>query len=225
MKNSCICFSCTCLLYIFGLKDRNMKILAIGRNYTEHIKELQNERPDEPVIFTKPETALIQKNAPFYYPDFSNIHYEVEIILRICAHGKYIDKKFAHKYYDALGIGIDFTARDLQDKAKAKGLPWDLAKGFNGSAPVSKFIDKHQFKDLSNINFSLNVDGEQKQQGNTSLMLYSFEEIIAYISKFIMLKKGDIIFTGTPKGVGPIRIGNKLEAFIEDEKLLEVEIK
>lgn len=214
------------MLYIFGLKDCNMKILAIGRNYTEHIEELHNERPDEPVIFTKPETALIQKNAPFYYPDFSNnIHFEVEIILRICAHGKYIDEKFAHKYYDALGIGIDFTARDLQDKAKAKGLPWALAKGFNGSAPISKFIDKNQFKDLKNINFSLNVDGEQKQHGNTSLMLYSFEEIIAYISKFIMLKKGDIIFTGTPKGVGPVAIGNKLEAFIEDEKLLEVEIK
>lgn len=203
-----------------------MKILAIGRNYTAHIEELSNERPDEPVIFTKPETALIQKNRPFYYPDFSNnIHYEVEIILRVCKHGKYIDKKFAHNYYDAIGIGVDFTARDLQDKAKAKGLPWDLAKGFNGSAPVSKFIDKTEFKNVHNLDFSLTVDGEQKQVGNTSLMLFNFEEIISYISKFIMLKKGDIIFTGTPKGVGPIEIGNKLEGFIEDEKLLEVEIK
>ena len=203
-----------------------MKILAIGRNYTAHIEELSNERPDEPVIFTKPETALIQKNRPFYYPDFSNnIHYEVEIILRVCKHGKYIDKKFAHNYYDAIGIGVDFTARDLQDKAKAKGLPWDLAKGFNGSAPVSKFIDKTEFKNVHNLEFSLTVDGEQKQVGNTSLMLFNFEEIISYISKFIMLKKGDIIFTGTPKGVGPIEIGNKLEGFIEDEKLLEVEIK
>lgn len=203
-----------------------MKILAIGRNYAAHIEELNNERPDEPVIFTKPETALLQKNDPFYYPDFSsNIHYEVEILLRISKHGKYIDRKFAQNYFDAVGIGIDFTARDLQDKAKAKGLPWDLAKGFNGSAPISKFIEKEKFKDLKNLNFSLTLDGEQRQLGNTSLMLFEFEEIIAYISKFIMLKKGDIIFTGTPKGVGPIAIGNKLEAFIEDEKLLEVEIK
>ncbi len=203
-----------------------MKILAIGRNYAEHIAELNNERPDEPVIFTKPETALLQKNAPFYYPDFSNnIHFEVEIILRISKHGKYIDRKFAHNYFDAIGVGIDFTARDLQEKAKAKGLPWDLAKGFNGSAPISKFIDKTEFEDIKKLSFSLNLNGEQKQLGNTSQMLFEFEEIIAYISKFIMLKKGDIIFTGTPKGVGPIAIGNKLEAFIEDEKLLEVEIK
>ena len=203
-----------------------MKILAIGRNYTEHIKELNNEKPEEPVIFTKPETALLQNNAPFFYPDFSNnIHYEVEILLRISKHGKYIDQKFAHNYFDAIGIGIDFTARDLQDKAKAKGLPWALAKGFNGSAPISKFIEKTNFRDIKDLNFSLKLDGELKQKGNTSLMLFQFEEIIAYISKFIMLKKGDIIFTGTPSGVGPITIGNKLEAFIEDEKLLEVEIK
>ncbi|MCL4156715.1 UNVERIFIED_CONTAM: hypothetical protein GTU68_064520, partial [Idotea baltica] len=189
-------------------------------------EELNNERPDEPVIFTKPETALLQKSAPFYHPDFSNnIHFEVEIILRVCKHGKYIDKKFAQNYFDAVGVGIDFTARDLQEKAKAKGLPWDLAKGFNGSAPISKFIDKTEFENIKNLNFSLNLDGEQKQLGNTSQMLFEFEEIIAYISKFIMLKKGDIIFTGTPKGVGPIAIGNKLEAFIENEKLLEVEIK
>ena len=169
---------------------------------------------------------MLQNNAPFFYPDFSkNIHYEVEIILRICKHGKYIDPKFAANYFDAIGIGIDFTARDLQDKAKDKGLPWALAKGFNGSAPISKFIDKSKFEDIKNLNFSLTVDGETKQQGNTSLMLFPYEEIISYISKFIMLKKGDIIFTGTPKGVGPIAIGNKLEAFIEEEKLLEVEVK
>lgn len=226
LKISCIHFICTLRLYNFGNKVKNMKILAIGRNYTAHIEELQNERPEEPVIFTKPETALLQKNNPFYYPDFSkNIHYEVEIILRICKNGKYIDPKFAASYFDAIGVGIDFTARDLQDKAKTKGLPWDLAKGFNGSAPISKFIDKSEFVDIKNLNFSLNLDGEQKQQGNTSLMLFGFEEIISYISKFILLKKGDIIFTGTPKGVGPIEIGNKLEAFIENEKLLEVEIK
>ena len=203
-----------------------MKILAIGRNYAAHIEELNNERPDEPVIFTKPETALLQKNVPFYYPDFSdNIHYEVEILLRICKNGKYIDTKFAHNYFDAIGIGIDFTARDLQEKAKSKGLPWALAKGFNGSAPISKFTDKNKFRDIRNLNFSLMLDGELKQKGNTSMMLFQFEEIISYISKYIMLKKGDIIFTGTPKGVGAIAIGNKLEAFIEDEKLLEVDIK
>ena len=203
-----------------------MKILAIGRNYAEHIEELKNERPDEPVIFTKPETALLIKNRPFYYPDYSNnIHYEVEILLRISKHGKYIDRKFAHNYFDAIGIGIDFTARDLQEKAKAKGLPWALAKGFNGSAPISEFQDKNGFSDIKNLDFSLRVDGEVKQEGNTSMMLFDYEEIISYISKFIMLKKGDIIFTGTPKGVGPITIGNKLEAYIEDKKLLEVEIK
>ena len=203
-----------------------MKILAIGRNYVAHIEELNNERPKEPVIFSKPETALLQKNAPFYYPDFSNnIHYEVEILLKICKNGKYIDKHFAGNYFDSIGIGIDFTARDLQEIAKKKGLPWDLSKGFNGSAPISKFIDKNNFREIKDLNFSLHLDGELRQQGNTSMMLFSFEEIIAYISKFIMLKKGDIIFTGTPKGVGPIAIGNKLEAFIEDEKLLEVEIK
>jgi len=203
-----------------------MKILAIGRNYTEHIKELNNEKPDEPVIFTKPETALLQNNAPFYYPDFSNnIHYEVEIIIRICKNGKYVDPKFAGNYFDSIGVGIDFTARDLQDKAKDKGLPWALAKGFNGSAPISKFIDKSKFEDIKNLEFSLQLDGETKQQGNSSKMLFLFEEIISYISRFIMLKEGDIIFTGTPKGVGPIAIGNKLEAFIENKKLLEVEIK
>lgn len=203
-----------------------MKIIAIGRNYTAHIEELKNERPDEPVIFTKPETALILRNRPFYYPDFSsNIHHEVEILLRISKNGKYIDPKFAHSYYDAIGIGIDFTARDLQDKAKAKGLPWALAKGFNGSAPISNFVNKETFPDLKNINFSLSIDGQTKQKGNTSHMLFTFEEIISYISKFIMLKKGDIIFTGTPKGVGPIAIGNVLEAYIEDQKMLKVEIK
>jgi 2-keto-4-pentenoate hydratase/2-oxohepta-3-ene-1,7-dioic acid hydratase in catechol pathway len=203
-----------------------MKIIAIGRNYADHIKELNNERPDEPVIFTKPETALLLNNAPFYYPDFSkNIHYEVEILLRISKNGKYIDPKFATNYFDAIGIGIDFTARDLQDKAREKGLPWALAKGFNGSAPISKFIDKTKFKDIKNLNFSLKMDGKIRQEGNTAMMLFPFEDIISYISKFIMLKKGDIIFTGTPKGVGAIAIGNKLEAYIEDEKLLEVEVK
>ncbi len=203
-----------------------MKILCIGRNYTEHIKELNNEKPDEPVIFTKPDTALLKNNVPFYYPDFSNdIHHEVEILLKICKEGKYIAPKFAHKYYDAIGLGIDFTARDLQSKAKEKRLPWALAKGFNGSAPISEFLPLKDFSNLENINFSLKINGEVKQAGNTSLMLFRFDEIICYISKFITLKKGDIIFTGTPKGVGPIQKGDKLEGFIEDKKMLDFEIK
>ncbi len=204
-----------------------MRIFAVGRNYAEHIKELNNERPDEPVIFTKPDTAVIRNNAPFYYPNFSkDIHYEVELILRISKEGKNIDSKFASKYYDAIGIGIDFTARDLQDKAKSKGLPWDLAKGFNGSAPISdKFIALTEFANLMNINFSLQIDGTIRQQGNTSLMLFNFDYIISYLSKYFTLRTGDLIFTGTPKGVGPVVVGNILSAYIENEKLLEFEIK
>lgn len=204
-----------------------MRIFAIGRNYAEHIKELNNERPDEPVIFTKPDTALLRNNAPFYLPDFSNdIHHEVELVLRICKEGKNIQEKFANKYYDAIGIGIDFTARDLQQKAKEKGLPWDIAKGFNGSAPISdKFIPVTSFSDLKNINFSLTINGELKQQGNTSLMLFNFDFIISYLSKFFTLRTGDLIFTGTPKGVGAVKVENVLSAYIEDEKLLEFEVK
>jgi 2-keto-4-pentenoate hydratase/2-oxohepta-3-ene-1,7-dioic acid hydratase in catechol pathway len=203
-----------------------MKIFAIGRNYAEHIKELNNERPDEPVIFTKPDTAILKNNEPFYYPGFSkDIHHEVEILLKIDKEGKNIDEKFAGKYYKEIGIGIDFTARDLQQKAKEKGLPWDIAKGFNGSAPISEFIPLEQIKDLHNLNFSLKVNGQYKQQGNTSLMLFSFDYIVSYLSKFFTLKKGDIIFTGTPKGVGPVKIGDKLEAFIEDKPFLSFEVK
>ncbi|MFP4092739.1 MAG: fumarylacetoacetate hydrolase family protein [Cyclobacteriaceae bacterium] len=202
-----------------------MKILAIGRNYADHIKELNNEKSGEPVVFMKPDTALLKNNEPFYYPDFSkDIHYEVEILLKISKEGKYIQEKFAHKYYDEIGIGIDFTARDLQQKAKEKGLPWLLAKGFNGSAPISEFLPKEDFK-LDDLNFSLQVDGEVKQQGNTSLMLFGFDYLVSYLSQFFTLKKGDIIFTGTPKGVGPIQKGNLLTAYIEDQKLLDCEIK
>jgi len=204
-----------------------MRIFAIGRNYAEHIQELNNERPGEPVVFTKPDTALLRNNDPFYYPDFSkDIHHEVELVLKISKDGKNIEEKFASKYYDKIGIGIDFTARDLQQKAKEKGLPWDIAKGFNGSAPVGKkFIEVSEFKDLKNINFSLQLNGKIKQEGNTSLMLFSFDHIIAYLSKFFTLKIGDLIFTGTPKGVGPVTIGDKLSAYIEDEKLLEFVVK
>jgi acylpyruvate hydrolase len=204
-----------------------MRIFAIGRNYAEHIKELSNEKPDEPVIFSKPDTALLRNNAPFYYPSFSkDIHYEGELVLRICKEGKNIDEKFALKYVDAIGIGVDFTARDLQQKAKEKGLPWDIAKGFNGSAPVSDtFIPVGDFKDLKNINFSLKINEELKQQGNTSFMLFSFDYIISYLSKFFTLRTGDLIFTGTPKGVGPIKVGDVISASIENEKLLEFEVK
>lgn len=204
-----------------------MRIFAIGRNYAEHIQELNNERPAEPVIFTKPDTAIVRNNAPFYHPSFStDVHHEVELVLRICKEGKNIDEKYAGKYYDAIGVGIDFTARDLQTKLKEKGLPWDIAKGFNGSAPISdKFIPVTEFKDLKNIRFKLEVDGQQKQLGNTSMLLFSFEYIISYLSKFFTLRPGDLIFTGTPKGVGPVAVGNKLSAYIEDEKLLEFEVK
>ncbi|RKQ42553.1 2-keto-4-pentenoate hydratase/2-oxohepta-3-ene-1,7-dioic acid hydratase in catechol pathway [Roseivirga pacifica] len=202
-----------------------MKIIAIGRNYTAHIEELNNEKPSEPVIFMKPDTAVLRNNAPFYYPEFSkDIHFEVEILVKINREGKFIQEKFAQKYYDEIGIGIDFTARDVQSKLKEKGLPWDKAKGFNGAAPISDFVKKEDF-DLTNLNFSLTKNGEEKQQGNTKLMLYTIDEIIAYVSQYFTLKKGDIIFTGTPKGVGPVAIGDKLEAYIEGKKMLEVEIK
>jgi len=203
-----------------------MKIIAIGRNYVEHIEELNNERPEEPIIFTKPDTALVRNNQPFYYPDFSiDIHYEVELVIRICKMGKNIHEKFASSYFDAIGLGIDFTARDLQNKAKNKGLPWTLAKGFDGSAPISEFLPLSSIKDVHNLNFSLQLDREVKQKGNSSLMLFDFNTIISYVSRFITLRSGDMIFTGTPKGVGPVKIGNILEGYIEDQKLLEVEIK
>lgn len=203
-----------------------MKILAIGRNYAEHIAELNNERPDEPVIFTKPDTALLKNNQPFYYPDFSkDIHHEVELVIKISKEGKNVQEQFAHKYYDQIGIGVDFTARDLQQKAKEKGLPWAIAKGFNGSAPVSEFRPIADFKDINDINFSLTIDGETKQQGNTKLMLFGFDYMISYLSRFFTLKKGDLIFTGTPKGVGPVHIGNTVAAYIENEKLLEFEVR
>lgn len=202
-----------------------MKIIAIGRNYAAHIEELNNERPSEPVIFMKPDTAVLRNNAPLYHPEFSkDIHFEVEILLKIDREGKYIDKKFAHKYYNEIGVGIDFTARDIQARCKEKGLPWEKAKGFNGSAPISQFLPKEKF-DLNNLDFSLKQNGELRQKGNTSLMLWDFDEIISYVSQFFTLKKGDIIFSGTPAGVGPIVVGDVLEAYIQEEKLLEVEIK
>lgn len=202
-----------------------MKILAVGRNYAEHIAELNNEKPDQPVIFSKPETAILKNNEPFYYPEFSqDIHHEVEIVLKVSKMGKNIEEKFAHKYYDEIGLGIDFTARDLQSKLKAKGLPWDLAKGFNGSAPISEFVSKSQF-DLQNLNFSLDINGERKQTGNTSMMLYSFDYLVSFLSQYFTLKTGDLIFTGTPAGVSPVKIGDRLVGKIEENVMFDFEIK
>ncbi|GAA4383006.1 fumarylacetoacetate hydrolase family protein [Hymenobacter koreensis] len=204
-----------------------MKILCIGRNYAEHIAELKNEVPDEPVIFLKPDTALLQRNQPFFYPDFTqDIHHEVELVLRVSKNGRHIEEKFAHTYFDAIGLGLDLTARDLQSKLKSKGLPWELAKGFDGSAPLSNtFKDVSEFADLKNINFRLDVNGETRQQGNSGLMLHDFSKIISYVSRFITLKMGDLIFTGTPSGVGPIRVGDRLEGYLENEKLLDLHVK
>ena len=203
-----------------------MKILCIGRNYADHISELNNERPSEPVIFLKPDTAILKDNEPFYHPDFSNdIHHEVEIVLKINKVGKNIDAKFAHKYYDEIGIGIDFTARDLQSKLKEKGLPWEKAKAFNDSAPISGFVSKSQFDDLQYLNFHLQVNENIVQKGNTEMMLWNFDEIIAEISKYFTLKTGDLIFTGTPAGVGKVVIGDRLTAFIEGKEMMSFEVK
>lgn len=203
-----------------------MKIICIGRNYAEHAKEMNAAVPSEPVFFLKPDTAVIKDDQPFYYPDFSKeIHHEVELILKISKAGKNIEPEFAHKYYEEIGIGIDFTARDLQAKCKEKGLPWEKAKAFDGSAPVGKFISKKEFSDLMNIGFHLDVNGKTVQKGNTKDLLFSFDAVIAYVSKFFTLKTGDLIYTGTPEGVGPVQIGDRLEAFIENRKLLSFEVR
>ena len=203
-----------------------MKIICIGRNYAAHIEELKNEKPGHPVVFLKPDTALIKGEAPFYYPDFStNIHHEIELVLKISKEGKYIQPQFAHRYFEEIGLGIDFTARDLQDQCKAKGLPWEIAKAFNGSAPIGNFKSVSEFSDLKNIDFHLEINGEVKQKGNTSLMLFDFATIISYVSQFFTLKKGDLIYTGTPAGVGPVQTGDQLIGFIGNEKMLHVEVK
>lgn len=203
-----------------------MKIICIGRNYAAHIEELNNEKPGNPVVFLKPDTAILKNGMPFYYPEFSkNIHHECELVLKICKEGKYIQKKFAHRYFEEIGLGIDFTARDLQDQCKAKGLPWEIAKGFNGSAPIGDFKSVSEFENLENIDFHLKVNGEVRQKGNTSMMLFDFAVIIEYVSQFFTLKKGDLIYTGTPAGVGPVKLGDRLEGFIGDEKLLDFEVK
>ena len=203
-----------------------MKIICIGRNYILHAKELNNPVPKIPVWFMKPETSLILKNRPFFYPEFSqDIHFETELVYHICKVGKYIEEKFAHTYYDSVGIGFDFTARDLQSEFKAKGLPWEPAKAFDGSAPVSSFIPISEIEDIHNIDFSMNKNGLLTQKGNSKDMLFSIDRIIAYISQFVTLKIGDLIYTGTPAGVGPVEIGDKLEAYIGDKLMLSTRIK
>ncbi|OGX85292.1 2-hydroxyhepta-2,4-diene-1,7-dioate isomerase [Hymenobacter lapidarius] len=204
-----------------------MKIICIGRNYADHIAELHNEVPTAPVIFLKPETALLQRGQPFFVPEFSqDIHHELELVLRVCKNGRHIDEQFASTYFDAIGLGIDFTARDLQGELKKKGLPWELAKAFDGSAPISQtFKPVAEFADLANINFHLTVNGETRQTGNSGLMLHPFARIISFVSKYISLKMGDLLFTGTPAGVGPVKLGDQLEGFLEGEKILELGIR
>jgi 2-keto-4-pentenoate hydratase/2-oxohepta-3-ene-1,7-dioic acid hydratase in catechol pathway len=203
-----------------------MKIICIGRNYAEHAKELKNDIPTEPVFFMKPDTALLKDGEPFYYPEFTrDLHHEIEIVLKINKVGKHIEERFAHKYYEEIGLGIDFTARDLQAKAKEKGLPWEKAKAFDGSAPLGTFMPKAQLADLSAIGFELKINGETRQKGNTSDLLFSFDKIIAYVSQFVTLKVGDLIYTGTPEGVGPVKIGDKLQGYIDGRQMLEFEVK
>ena len=203
----------------------NMKIICIGRNYADHISELNNERPTEPVIFLKPDSAILPNKNPFVIPAFSNdIHHEVEILVKICKVGKHIDAKFAHKYYEEIGLGIDFTARDLQSDLKSKGLPWELAKGFDGSAVLSEFYKKENFN-MKNLNFSLRKNKEEVQNGNTSMMIFSPEKIIAFVSQYFTLRVGDLIFTGTPKGVGKVSENDMLQAFLEDEKVFDLRIQ
>ncbi len=203
-----------------------MKLICIGRNYTEHIKELENERPSDPVVFLKPDTAILLKKQPFFIPDFSNdVHHEVEILVKINRVGKYIDKKFAHKYYKEIGLGIDFTARDLQSQLKTKGLPWEKSKAFDGSAVIGNWLSTEELKNVDNINFTLQKNDVIIQQGNTSHMLWKIDELIEYVSKYFTLKIGDIIFTGTPAGVGPVAVNDKLKGFIGDVEMFSIQVK
>ena len=203
-----------------------MKIICIGRNYADHISELNNERPDEPVIFMKPDTAILPKKTPFVIPEFSNdVHHEVEVLVKICKVGKYISPKFAHKYYDEIGLGIDFTARDLQNDLKEKGLPWEKAKAFDHSAIIGDFLPKNNYSSLENINFELRKNSEIVQKGSTSMMLWNIDEIVSYVSQFFTLKKGDIIFTGTPKGVAAVNENDILEGFLEGKQMFKIQVK
>lgn len=203
-----------------------MKIICIGRNYVNHITELQNERPDEPVVFLKPDSAILLKQHPFVIPEFSNeVHHEVEVLVKINKVGKYIEPRFAHNYYDEIGLGIDFTARDLQSKLKEKGLPWEKAKAFDGSAVIGDFYPKNEFSSLESINFELINNGAVVQKGNTNHMMWKIDELIAHVSQFFTLKKGDIIFTGTPEGVSAVKPNDILEGYIENRKSFRIQVK
>ena len=203
-----------------------MKIICIGRNYADHISELNNERPSEPVIFLKPDTAILPKKTPFVIPEFSkDVHHEVEVLVKICKVGKYISPKFAHKYYDEIGLGIDFTARDLQNMLKEKGLPWEKSKAFDHSAIIGDFLPKNNYFSLENINFELRKNSEVVQKGSTSMMLWNIDEIVSHVSQFFTLKKGDIIFTGTPKGVAAVKENDVLEGFLEGKQMFKIHVK
>ncbi len=203
-----------------------MKLICIGRNYAAHIEELENERPKEPVVFIKPDSAILPKEQDFYIPEFSNdVHYEVEILVKIKKVGKHISRQFAHTYYDEIGLGIDFTARDVQTQLKTKGLPWEKAKGFDGSAVVGKWLKKDKYENIDNLNFSLLKNGENVQKGNTSLMLWKIDELIAYVSTYFMLKKGDILFTGTPAGVGKVSPNDYLSGTLEGENMFDITVR
>ncbi|RYY61625.1 MAG: FAA hydrolase family protein [Chitinophagaceae bacterium] len=203
-----------------------MKIFCVGRNYAAHASELGNEIPDEPVIFMKPKSAMLQQHTPFYYPEFTNeLHYEAELVLRISKNGKYIQEKFAGKYYDAITTGIDFTARDIQNELKAKGLPWEKAKSWDNSAVIGKWVPLPEIKNKKEINFGLYKNKEMVQKGNSSLMLHSFDSIVSYISNFFSVNIGDVIFTGTPAGVGEVVVGDELEGFMEEVSMFKLEIK
>ncbi len=203
-----------------------MKIICIGRNYIEHARELNNPVPAEPVFFLKPDTSLLIKNRSFYLPDFSNdIHHEIEVVLKISRNGKNIQPQFASEYFQQVGLGVDFTARDLQQKLKEKGLPWEKSKAFDHAAPVSEFKDKNELGDLSHLEFSLNINDQPVQTGNTADMIFNFEKIISYVSRFITLRAGDLIFTGTPEGVGPVKIGDRLEGWLAGRKMLDFYIR
>ncbi|CAN1571590.1 MhpD 2-keto-4-pentenoate hydratase/2-oxohepta-3-ene-1,7-dioic acid hydratase (catechol pathway) [Flavobacteriaceae bacterium] len=203
-----------------------MKIICIGRNYANHIEELKNERPAEPVVFMKPDSAVLLKQHPFVIPEFSeDIHHEIELIVKISKVGKYIEPKFAHKYYDEISVGIDFTARDLQAKLKEKGLPWEKAKAFDGSAVIGEFLPKSQFVSLENITFELTNNNSTVQKGNSEMMLWNIDELVSYVSQFFTLKIGDIIFTGTPEGVAAVKPDDVLEGFLEGQKLFRIQVK
>jgi len=203
-----------------------MKIICIGLNYMDHIREMNNPIPQVPVFFLKPDTSLVRNNNPFFYPEFTNdLQYELEVVLKINKLGRNVSEKFAHRYYNEIGLGIDFTARDLQRLCKDKGMPWEMAKAFDGSAPISSFVPKDRFENLNNINFKLEKNDETVQKGNTNDMVFKFDHIISYVTKFITLRTGDLIFTGTPVGVGPVKVGDRLKAYLEDELMLDFFIR